>query len=339
MERAFLFGVEYSVVGKRYGIGLVLHLSNKLLLMDAKPKRTESASFARPEAGANNQNSDCGEKLNSGYFSPEFFLNADVLDILFEGRNKEYGAYELRRTYNRRLTKAILITSSVLLLSFAGCAIIGRSQGEKVKPLNVDDVDLTRVEQKHEEVVPPKPVMPKVPEVRQIAFTPPKLVENPPEDQKPPVQDDLDKVRIATVNTAGGDDDNTVRPDAPVGEGHGNVIEAPKKESDDAVFLPVEFESQFPGGMQAWFRFLNKNLRYPEDAQAKEISGKVIVQFIVDNNGNVSDVEAISGPTEGGLREEAVRVIKKSGKWTPGNQNGKPVKSYKRQPVTFQFSE
>jgi protein TonB len=123
-----------------------------------------------------------------------------------------------------------------------------------------------------------------------------------------------------------------------VGDGKG-LVEAPKKEEDDAdkVFIKVEQESQFPGGPAAWLRFLNKTLRYPDDAVNNEITGRVVVRFIVDKDGNVSDVEAVSGPEQGGLREEAVRVIKKSGKWTPAMQNGRQVKSYKQQPVTFEM--
>jgi len=76
-------------------------------------------------------------------------------------------------------------------------------------------------------------------------------------------------------------------------------------------------------------------LKYPQEAQDNEIQGAVVVQFIVDKGGMVSDVEAISGPQE--LRDEAVRVIKKSGKWTPAVQNGRQVKSYKKQPIVFRL--
>ena len=266
-------------------------------------------------------------------------LNCDVLDIVFDGRNKEYGAYELRKSYNRRLVKAIVITSGVLLLFFVGCSIVGRTQGEKARPANIDDVDLTSVKDHVAEpppvVPPPKPVV----QVAMKAFTVPKIVKEVPKDERPPEQEQLDDVKIGTVNTDGAKDDGTVAPAGPVGDGGKGVVEAPKKESDDAVFLPVEFEAQFPGGMAAWARFLHKNLNYPSDAQDNGVQGTVVVQFVVDRDGNVSDVEAISGPEKGGLREEAVRVIKRSGKWTPGNQNGKGVKSYKRQPVTFQISE
>ena len=88
--------------------------------------------------------------------------------------------------------------------------------------------------------------------------------------------------------------------------------------------------------MAAWSRFLNKYLRYPQEAQDQGVQGMVVVQFIVDREGNVSDVEAVSGPME--LRAEAVRVIKKSGKWTPAIQNGNKVRSYKKQPIVFRLA-
>ena len=97
----------------------------------------------------------------------------------------------------------------------------------------------------------------------------------------------------------------------------------------------MEIESSYPGGPGAWMRYLNKTFRYPQEAQDNEIQGTVVVQFIVDKAGVVSDVEAISGPKE--LRDEAVRVIKKSGSWTPAVQNGRQVKSYKKQPIQFRL--
>jgi protein TonB len=97
----------------------------------------------------------------------------------------------------------------------------------------------------------------------------------------------------------------------------------------------VENESFYPGGIEAWKRFLIKNFRTPEEAIAREISGTVVVQFIVDKEGNVSDVHAISGPEE--LRQEAVRVIKRSSKWEPAIQNGRKVNSYKSQPIVVQL--
>ena len=105
----------------------------------------------------------------------------------------------------------------------------------------------------------------------------------------------------------------------------------------DAPFTKVEKESIYPEGEEAWKRYLNKTFRYPQDAVNDEIQGTVVVQFIVDKEGMVSDVVAISGPEKGGLREEAVRVVKKSGRWIPAIQNGRQVKSYKKQPITFRL--
>ena len=112
---------------------------------------------------------------------------------------------------------------------------------------------------------------------------------------------------------------------------------APDSDDYDKTFTKVEIESAFPGGDAAWLRFLNAHLRYPDEAVNKRIQGTVVVQFVVDKQGNVSDVQAISGPLIGGLREEAVLVIKNSGKWTPAIQGGRQVKSYKKQPIVFKL--
>jgi len=268
---------------------------------------------------------------------PNKILQSDVLDIVFEGRNKEYGAYELRKSYNRRLTKAIVVMSSVLLLGVLSCSLMFRNKGEKAQLLAGPEVTLSAAEKTVDPPPPPPPPPPKpLPQIAMKAFTVPKIVKEVPENEKPPAQDELEDVKIGTVNQDGVKDDGVTAP-APVSDGKG-IVEAPKKDDDGAIFVPVESEAQFPGGIAAWIRFLQKTMRYPDEAVNIEREGKVLVQFVVDKEGNVSEVQAVSGPTDGGLREEAVRVIKKSGKWMPGNQNGRPVKSYKQQPVVFQLA-
>jgi periplasmic protein TonB len=168
-------------------------------------------------------------------------------------------------------------------------------------------------------------------------FTPPRIVNDRdvPDDEKPPVNEDLTDVKIGDKNQDGLKDDGAIAP--PADPGNTGVIVQPQKEEEDwnKVFTKVEIESDYPGGMPAWYRFVRKNLNYPQAALDNEVQGTVVVQFIVDKEGNVSDVQAISGPEE--LRAEAVRVIKKSGKWTPAVQNGNTVKSYKKQPIGFQM--
>ena len=106
----------------------------------------------------------------------------------------------------------------------------------------------------------------------------------------------------------------------------------------DKTFNKVMMEASFPGGDSAWNKFLQHNLKYPDDAISNEIQGTVIVKFLVDTAGNISDIKAISGPTKGGLREESVRVITLSGKWIPAEQNGHKVQSYKKEPIQFKMS-
>jgi protein TonB len=266
-------------------------------------------------------------------------LSADILDIIFEGRNKDYGAYELRKSYNKRLITAIVAMCAAMILSFGGYLLANNFTGDdKDKAMIVQDVELENIKEEIPEETPPipPPKPPDPPKVEMTKFTPPKIVKDNEvkEDEKPPEVEKLEDTKIAVVNQEGVKDEGIVAP--PLDEGKG-VVEAPKKVEDDydKVFMKVETESFYPGGTGAWARFLNKNLRYPPDAEQNEIQGTVMVQFIVDKEGNVSNVEAVSGPKE--LHDEATRVIKKSGKWTPAVQNGRQVKSYKKQPIHFRF--
>jgi protein TonB len=188
---------------------------------------------------------------------------------------------------------------------------------------------------------PPPPMKPPAPpaQVQMKQFTPPRIVpaDQVNEEDKPPVNETLEDVKIGNMNKDGIAYDGIV--DGPVSEAAiTGVIELPKKEVEegDGIPLHVEIESEYPGGLTAWKRFLDSNLRYPTEAVDQGIEGFVTVQFVVDKEGNVSNVEAVSGPQE--LRGEAVRVIKKSGKWTPAIQNGHKVKSYKKQPIGFRIA-
>jgi len=265
-------------------------------------------------------------------------LSTDLLDLIFEGRNKDYGAYELRKQYNRRLTKALVITFGGLFLIFLTSFLVNAAKDRNKGEVQVQEVQLTDIkqEEKNEPPPPPPPKPPEPPKVEMAKFTPPKIVkdEEVKEDEKPPEMEKLEDTKIGNVNQEGIKDEGIVAP--PVDDGKG-VVEAPKKDEEDydKTFTKVEIESEYPGGSGAWLRYLNKNFRYPQEAIDNEIQGTVVVQFIVDKEGVVSDVEAVSGPQE--LRDEAIRVIKKSGKWTPAVQNGRQVKSYKKQPIVFKL--
>ena len=264
-------------------------------------------------------------------------LTADVLDIVFEGRNKEYGAYELRRSYRKRLSLSLAGTLLLMGLLITGYLLAGIKTSDGGIPID-DPKILSKVEIPEDHIVPPTP--PKhidPPKAATQQFTSVmKIVKEAKPDEIPPEVKDLEDKKIAVFTETGTKDDGIVAP--PVDEKGTGVTDVVKKPEEDweRTFMKVEKESEYPGGMQAWLRFLHKNFNYPQAAQDNEIQGTVVVRFIVDKEGNVSDVEAISGPPE--LRDEAVRVIKKSGKWTPAIQNGRQVKSYKSQPIIFQIS-
>ena len=262
-------------------------------------------------------------------------LRADILDIIFEGRNKEYGAYDLRRNYNKRLRVSIAIMLLVTLLLLIGQLVAGKEKTTDSRMVLLPpDAQIENIEQPVEPppVIPPPPPPPQ--QIQSIQFTAPLIVdEDLPEDKKLPEVTDLEDSKIDVVTQEGEKDAGIVAPPE-VDKGKG-IIEAPKPVEEDKKFVPVEKDADYPGGQEAWRRFLLRNLRVPQVAIDNGISGTVIVQFIVDKDGNISKVEAISGPPE--LRDEAIRVIKKSGKWTPALQNGNYVPSYKKQPIVIRI--
>ncbi|WP_207512028.1 energy transducer TonB [Longitalea luteola] len=269
-------------------------------------------------------------------------LTADVLDILFDGRNKEYGAYDLRRTYNKRLAMSLTVMLLVTCMLFIGFAFAGKKTTVAKEFIIGPDVILEPPPPVEKEIkLPPPPAKQSHPpvQVQTLKVTPLRIVpdEQIPQTEMPPVEAQ-EHVKIGSKTIDGVPEGDLVI--APPGDVQGQgIIERPKKEdrADDGIFRKVEIESEYPGGLAAWQRFLYKNLRYPQEAVDQNIQGVVVVQFIVDKEGNVSDVEAVSGPQE--LQAEAIRVIRKSGKWTPAIQNGNKVKSYKKQPVGFRMAE
>lgn len=106
------------------------------------------------------------------------------------------------------------------------------------------------------------------------------------------------------------------------------------KEQDDAVYSIVSEQPSFPGGMQEMMKFISDNRKYPAEAKAKDIHGKVIVAFVVERDGSLSDVKIRRGIGYG-CDEEAIRLIKSMPKWTPGKQNGKAVRASMMLPVSF----
>ena len=268
-------------------------------------------------------------------------LSADILDLIFEGRNKAYGAYELRKTYQRRLIIAIAAMIAICLFVFIVSILANFVAPKKQTQILVQDVQLADVKQEEEKKPPPPPPPPKEPPKVEITkFTPPKIVkdEEVKPEEKPPEQEKLEDTKIGTINQEGEKTD-VVAP--PVEQSTGQV-EAPKAQEEDydKEFKTVQIEAKFPGGAGAWQKYLERNLNsnVPVDNGAPPGNYTVVVSFLVDKSGNISEVQALNDPGYG-CGTEAVRVIKKGPAWTPAVQNGRNVIYRQKQAITFQVSE
>ena len=267
-------------------------------------------------------------------------LSADVLDIIFEGKNKDYGAYELRKTYNKRITKALMYTGGVILLVFLASIFANIVGKNKVEQIEVVDTQMAEVKKTEPPPVvpPPPPKPPPPPEVNQIKFTPPKIVK----DEEVKADEKIEEIKEDQVisNKTVESDNKVAIVQAPVEDKGTQVVEAPKSDDEDKIFTKVENEAAFPGGEAAWRRYLEKNLNAssPIDNGAPEGTYQVIVRFIVSKDGSISDVQAETKHGYG-MEDEAVKCIRKGPKWTPALQNGRNVNAYRRQPITFVVQE
>jgi protein TonB len=269
-------------------------------------------------------------------------LSADILDLVFEGRNKDYGAYELRKKYNKRIVTALGITASILILVFAA-TFLSKALGKKdTGKVEVRDVVMAEIKQEEKTPPPPPPPPPKAPpppKVEMAKFTPPviKKDEEVKQEEIPPVKEMEDK-KIDVINQEGVKDEGIAAPPV-VDEGKG-VVEAPKVEDENKIFEKVEIEASVD--VKQWRRHLESQLqRYIEDAASNGMApGQYTVQvrFLVEKDGSITDVKALNDPGYG-LAKGAEDVVRKGPKWSPGEQNGRKVRSYHTQPITFVVSE
>ncbi|MFN8306286.1 MAG: energy transducer TonB [Ferruginibacter sp.] len=269
-------------------------------------------------------------------------LSADILDIIFDGKNKEYGAYDLRKSYKKTLTKALIVTGLALLLVLLGTVFAGIVEKNAKKEFKVVDTQMAEV--KNEEppppppLPPPPPTPPPPPEINQVKFTPPKIVKD--EEVKPEEKiEEIKEDQVISTKTVESDNKTQIV-QAPVEEKGTQVVEVKKEDDENKVFTKVEVEAEFPGGQDAWRNYLQKNLNanVPMDNGASGGKYTVVVKFIVSRDGSLSDIQCENDPGFG-MCQEAVRVIKKTKNWTPAIQNGRNVNAYRRQPITFIVEE
>jgi periplasmic protein TonB len=264
-------------------------------------------------------------------------LKADLLDIIFENRNKVYGAYSIRRGYNNRMLIALGAGMSVILLLIFINGFSGKEESTFVVPVDKKEITVREVEilkEKPKELVKPKEVIKQktvAPKVAAVKFTTPPIIkeDNKVKDKMVAISDMTDK-KIGDKPVEGVKDIGTVKllekPVIPSGTGTGTEPKQPD-------FIIQEREPEFPGGAEALKRFLGKNLNTPDELSAGE--RKIVqIKFKVDKDGSVTSFEIV---TSGGgdFDQEVVRVCKKMPKWTPAIQNGINVPVSYVLPVTF----
>ena len=271
-------------------------------------------------------------------------ISNEWADIVFQGRNKVYGAYQLRRGTGKRNIWAMVFVAAVAAVTYLGLAAYNSYQAAQKAKFEAE-MEASLIETKKEAKVEKKTETPKVEQVQKvekvkssIAFTPPVIKKDsevkPEEEMK--TQDELKetKTAIGAFDVKGND------------ESGGTVLKAvediatpepPKQEAEqNKVFDVVEQQPQYPGGMGALNQWLGSNIKYPVMAAENGIEGRVVVQFVVERDGSVSGVHVVRG-VDPSLDKEATRVVSAMPKWIPGKQNGSAVRVKYTVPVTFRL--
>ena len=269
-------------------------------------------------------------------------ISNEWADLVFQGRNKVYGAYQLRRGTSKRNIVSMIFVAAVAAVAYLGLAAYNSYQAAQKAKFEAE-MEASLLDAKKEAKVEKKTVTPKVEQVQKvekvkssIAFTPPVIKKDsevkPEEEMK--TQDELKetKTAIGAFDVKGND------------EAGGTVLKAvediaapepPKQEEEqNKIFEVVEQQPQFPGGsVNGW---LADHIKYPVVAAENGIQGRVVVQFVVERDGSVSQVRVVRG-VDPSLDKEAQRVISSMPKWIPGKQNGQSVRSRFTVPVTFRL--
>lgn len=267
-------------------------------------------------------------------------------DLIFEGKNKDFGAYKLRQGSESRHNKAFFY---VLIGLVAVCLLIfGYMKYEAYKTQKAEEeakakleqqqklaqMEAEKEEEKEEEVeqIEIEEVKPEAPQLATQLMTELLLTDTPKEDNEIKANEDIQKDNsvMSTFTQAGSDDINLIK------EHKEEVVqEKPREEKKkEEVFTHVEQMPKFPGGDAELYKFISNNLNYPAMAIENNVQGRVVVQFVVTKDGSIGNVKVVRS-VDRDLDNEAIRVCKKLPKFIPGKQNGQPVNVWYTLPVTF----
>ena len=264
------------------------------------------------------------------------------VDLVFEGKNQAYGAYQLRKNTGIRNLKALAVMFAAFLI-IAGIVYAKVSIENYIASKNAAieaDVELQSLAEKKEikEEKKDEPEVEKIEVERvksSVAFTVPEIKkdEEVKEDQEMKSQDDLAETNTAIgAFTVEGNDET-----AEVKHVEEKIAEPePVKEEETKVFDVVEQMPSFPGGPSALMQYLSSNIKYPVVAEENGVQGRVVCTFVVERDGSITDVRVVKS-VDPSLDKEAVRVVKSMPKWIPGKQNGSAVRVKYTVPVTFKL--
>lgn len=257
-------------------------------------------------------------------------------EIVFEHRNKDYGAFELRTTYSKTVNRAMWIGITLFSGLFVTSYIFAHQKEDLEKTVIVElnpDLYKTPEEPPIEKIPEPEPAKP-VEQVRTIRHVVPEVVENTIIEEAPPTPEEMEGSIISNVTTHGREAESIAETPPPVTP----PVETKVAEvvEDNAPFLNVEINPSFVGGLSEMYKFLSKTLKYPSAAQRNNVEGRVYLNFIVERDGSITDINVLKS-VGFGCDEEAVRAVKLMPKWTPGKQNGRNVRVKYTIPVTFKL--
>jgi protein TonB len=267
---------------------------------------------------------------------PDKIMQSDLLDILFENRNKNYGAYAIRRSYNKTLLYATGITLFIAT-AFSFFQFIHHKNDTALsgRLVYIPDPDLIKIIEAPKE---PKPVESKPVEkkISQKIYSKP-VISDKIETTEMSTLEELDKNRIGVQNIIGKDFDGIIQPPVETVADKGTAAVKPEPVKEEKILNTAQVMPEYPGGIEALKKFMLKNLRQPDDLQAGE---KIIVRasFVVNKQGRIEQVKIIANGRED-LDKEVIRVINRMPLWKPGMQNGTTVSVYFNLPVTFLGAE
>ena len=263
-------------------------------------------------------------------------------DIVFEGRNKDYGAYELRKIYSKYATRGLIIAVvsfiAFVLLAQVDYSFLKKKNQETEISVETTDVDLPK-DQPVDPTKPPPPPPPQAPQMKFVEMVVKK--DDQVADDEVHSQEELQEPKqISNQDKEGDNNASFVPKDPEVPAGNGPVVTepAPIKEEpkEDEIFTIVEEKPSFPGGPAELQKYLAKNIRYPDFAKENQIKGTCALEFVVEKDGSITDIKILKD-IGGGCGDEAVRVVKSMPKWAPGKQRGKAVRVKFTLPVQFRL--